>query len=121
MDPFDFNKLDKVGSGQPSSASTPSSRLGSVGGPAAAQAPGGAVPSQDDVELSEEAGGVESAGFGAGVNFGAWTAQASPPESKASQAGMQAGVVIGPEGLSGLEPGMHPGGVHNASERDRPA
>ncbi len=126
MDPFEFNKLDKVGSGQPSSAAALPAKPGGVGeqvsNPVTGGATGGAVSQHDDVQLSEEAEGSESAGCGAAINFGAWTPQAPASGSKAAgQAGMQAGAVIGPEGVSGLEPGMHSGGVHNASELPKPA
>ncbi len=124
MDPFEFSKLDKVGSGQSTSTPAQSVVLGSVGGPAAGRAAGGvsggAVPLQDHVQLSEEAEGSDAAGFGAAVNFGAWTPQVQTPGAKAAgRPGMQAGAVHGPEGTSGLEPGMQPGGIHKASEADR--
>ena len=123
MDPFEFSKLDKVGSGQPASTPAQPAALGPVGGQASARATGGvlggAVPLQDHVQLSEEAEGSDAAGFGAAVNFGAWTPQVQTPGAKAAaEPGMKAGAVHGPEGTSGLEPGMHPGGIHNASRPD---
>jgi len=112
-DPFELGKLEKLGAGQAASHSAPPSPMGGQVSLAASAAPN-AVPQQDHVQLSDEVEGPDSPGFDGAVNFGAWSAQAQAPE--AGTAGLQPGPVFGPDGVSGLEPGMQAGGVHKASE-----
>lgn len=131
-DPFEISQIDKLGGSQSASQLTSLGAVGQGSGAAASraggQAPGGsAVPLQDHVQFSDEAGEFDGPEFSGAVNFGAWTPQAAgsqaqqaaPAPADPQAPGMRAGAVHGPDGSSGLEPGMQPGGVHNASEQEK--
>ena len=112
-DPFEFGKVEKLGAGQGAPHAASLSTSGGAARSAEASA-AKAASQQDHVLLSDEVEGAEGSSFGGAVNFGAWSAQSQALESGPS--GLQPAAVYGPDGVSGLEPGMQAGGVHKASE-----
>lgn len=131
-DPFELGRIDRLGASQAASAPATPAGPGPVPGQASARAGGAAfgapVPEgQDHVLFSDELEGSEHAPGATALDFASWSSQAQKsgdlkPAGRVpgvQAPGMQPGAVYGPDGISGLEPGMQAGGVHQASVPDR--